>query len=214
VKIWNIAALAAFAAASQLFHVAPAFASSIQEDRHSTDLVAKLLGEADSARLDLMSNDATAAIKDITSALTVRDKLVQLAHANGTSMVVPIYTELDDNAALSNGWIVPESTADVSVADREKALEVTYFAIDLDKASARLDAAQLSIRRKNDRSAEASLAAIRSDLIHSDNANDVPLLMARRDLALADGEINVKQFAAASVALKNASASLKPGFPI
>jgi hypothetical protein len=207
-RIRNIITLAAFAAASQWLHAAPALATSFQEDRRSTDLVAKLLGDADSARLRLMSNDTATANKDITSALAVRSVLVKLAHANGMSMVVPIYTELDDNVPLSNGWIVQNEAAGTSVAAREKSLEVTYFAIDLDKAGARLDAAELAVRGKNDRSAEESLAAIRSDLIHSYNAGDVPLLTARRDLARAMGDINAKQFAAASIALQNASASL------
>lgn len=208
-KIRKVAALAAFAAASQLLQDAPALATSIQEDRRSTLLAAQLLADSTSARLALIRHNTGLANKDIALASGVRDKMAQLAKTNGMSMVVPIYTELDDNAALSGGLTVSNQEANESEADRVKSLEVTYFAIDLGKVKTRLDAATLAVRDNNDQSAENSLAAIRNDLIQSKNAADVPLLTARRDLALAQRDINAKQLSDASAKLQDASNSLK-----
>jgi hypothetical protein len=171
----NVAALAGFAAASRLLQAAPALAS-IATDRHSTNLVAQLLGDAKLARVALISNDTATATKDIDSAVVARAKLVQIAEANGKSMVVQIYTELDDNAVLPSEFMVPERVPNETRAAHIKALETTYFAINLDKARTRLDAAQRAVRNNDDQAAEDSLAAIRSDLVRGNDAGDVPLL--------------------------------------
>jgi threonine dehydrogenase-like Zn-dependent dehydrogenase len=64
-------AFAAIAAASQLLHAAPASATTISRDRHSTFLVARMLGDSRSARLALMDNDTAVAKTDISSALGI-----------------------------------------------------------------------------------------------------------------------------------------------
>lgn len=201
--------LAAVAIASQLLLAAPALATSIAQDRHSTDLVAQLLGDAQLARTALTHGRRTAATKYLASASAVSEKLVRLRQANGESMVVQIYTELDSNAALSGDFMLPDWGMDDTRAGHRKALEMTYFAINLDKARAQLQSAQQAVRGDNDRLAETSLAAIRSGLIHGNNAVDIPLLTARRDLALAQKETTSNQPAAASADLERASASLK-----
>ena len=201
-KFGKTAALAGFAAASQLFQAAPALAS-IATDRQSTVLVVQLLGDAKSARLALMSNDAARAAQDIESAAEARAKLVRIAHANGKSMVVQIYTELDTNADIPDEFMIPDRAGHI------QSFETTYFAINLDKARTRLDAAQRAVRDGDSQSAETSLAAIRSDLIHGNDAADVPLLAARRELALAQGDIAASRLGAASANLQKASNSLK-----
>lgn len=208
-KFRNIATLAVCAAATQLLHAAPALATTIAQDRHSTDLVAQLLGDASSARLALIHNQTATANRDMQSASAANGKLARFSRANGNSMVVQIYTELDSNAALSGDFMLPHWGANETRAGHLKALEMTYFAINLYKSRAQLDAAQHAVRDNNDQSAEKSLAAIRSDLIHGNNAGDVPLLTARRDLALAQGNITSNQLAAASQDLEKASGSLK-----
>ena len=208
-KVRNVGALVGFVAASQLLQATPALATSIATDRHSTDLVAQLLGDAQSARLALIRNDTAAATKDIDSAVVARAKLVQIAHANGKSMVVQIYTELDENAAPSSDFMAPERVPNETRAGHIKALETTYFAIDLDKARTRLDAAQRAVRDKDNQSAEDSLGAIRSDLVRGNDAGDVPLLAARRELALAQGAIGSGRLGDASADLKKASGALK-----
>lgn len=205
----QLCALSAFTAISQLLNVAPVLATSIADDRHSTDVVARLLGDARSARLALISNDTIMATRDIDYALAERANLVRIARAHGKSMVVQIYTELDDNAALSYDFMTPERVPNETRARHMKSLEVTYFAIDLNKARTRLDAAQRAVRAGNDRSAEDSLEAIRSDLVHGNNVADAPLLAARRDLVLAQGDISHSQLGAASSELGKASDSLK-----
>ena len=207
-KFRNVAALAGFAAASQLLQATPALAS-ISTDRHSTDLVARLLGDAKLARLALISNDTAKATKDIDSAVAARAKLVQIAHANGKSMTVQISTELDNNAELSDDFMIPERVPNETRAGHIRSLETTYFAINLDKAKTRLDAAQHAVGNGDRQSAENALAAIRSDLIHGNDAVDVPLLAARRELALAQGAIGSNQLGAASADLRKASNSLK-----
>jgi hypothetical protein len=208
IKIRNVVALAALAASSQLLHATPASAASIARDRQSTDLVVRLLGDARSARVALIGNDAATANKDIDSAFAVDGKLVRIAHENGKSMIVQIYTELDDNARLSDDVLMPEGISDETRSAHIKALEVTYFAINLDKTRTRLEAARRALRENDDQSAEKSLAAIRSDLVHGNDAVDVPLLAARRELALAQRDIRSKGLGAASADLERASDSL------
>jgi hypothetical protein len=208
-KVRYIMAFAALAAGSQLLHAAPASATTIAQDRRSTDLVARMLGDARSARLALVSNDTAVAKTNIRSALAVRDKLARLARAEGQPMVVQIYTELDENADLSSGFTWAGRAPNETRANHIKALELTYFAVDLDKTKARLDAAQLAVRGNNDPAAEKSLAAIRGDLIHGNSAADVPLLTARRALALAQSELAANRLAAASADINEASASLR-----
>jgi hypothetical protein len=208
-KLRTFAALAGIATASQLIHGTPALAESIAKDRQSTGIVVQLLASAKSARLALMRNDTAAATKEIDSAAAARTKLVRVAHANGASVIVPIYTELDTNAALSDDFMIPERVPYRTRAGHIRSLETTYFAINLDKAKTRLDAAQHAVRDGDSRSAETSLAGIRSDLIHGNDAADVPLLAARRELALAQGDISSNQLGAASANLQKASNSLK-----
>jgi hypothetical protein len=207
-KFRNVAALAGFAAASQLLQVAPALAS-IATDRHSTDLVAKLLGDAKLARLALIRNDTATATRDIDSAVVTRAKLVRIAYANGKPKIVQIYTELDNDAELSDDFMMPERVPNETRAGHVRSLETTYFAINLDKARTRLDAAQRAVRDGDRQSAENSLAGIRSDLIHGNDAVDVPLLAARRELALAQGAIGSNRLGSASADLRQASNSLK-----
>lgn len=180
----SFAALAAVAAAIQLLQAAPALATSIATDRHSTDLVAQLLGDARLARLALIRNDAASANEKI-------------------------YTELDANVALASDLMVPQRVPNETRAGHVKALETTYFAINLDKARTRLDAAQHAVRNNDDQAAEDALAAIRSDLVRGNDASDVPLLAARRELALAQGAINADDLGAASGDLEKASGALR-----
>jgi hypothetical protein len=49
-KIQNLTALTAFVAMSQVLHAAPVLATTIAQDRYSTDLVAQLMRDADLAR--------------------------------------------------------------------------------------------------------------------------------------------------------------------
>jgi hypothetical protein len=105
--------------------------------------------------------------------------------------------------------MLPQWGIDESRAGHLKALETTYFAINLDKARGQLVSAVTAARNGDDQSAERSLAAIRGDLIHGNSAVDVPLLTARRDIALAQLKINSNQPAAASADLQKASQSLK-----
>ena len=207
-KVRTIAALAGLAAASQLSHATPALATSIAQDRQSTELVVQLLADAKSARLALINNDTATAGRDIASAAVVRTKLVRVAQKNGKAMVVQIYTELDTNVALSDDFMIPERGLNDTRAGHIQSLETTYLAINLDEARTRLDDAQRAVRDGNDQSAETSLAAIRTDLIHGNDAADDPLLAARRELALAQGDISSNQLGAASANLQKASNSL------
>lgn len=200
----NAAALAGIAVVGQLLQAAPALAS-ISADRNSTNLVVHLLSDAKSARLSLIGNDTAAARKDIDSAIAIRAKLVKVLDANGKSPVVQIYTELYENAALSYDFMVPARVPNQTRAGHIHALETTYLAIDLDKAKSRLDAAQHAVYDGDRQSAEMSLAAIRSDLVHGNDAADIPLLAARQALALAQRELRSNQPGAASASLQKAS---------
>jgi hypothetical protein len=86
-KIQNLTALTAFVAMSQVLHAAPVLATTIAQDRYSTDLVAQLLGDADLARTALTHSRPAAANKYIISASKVGSKLAQFRQANGESMV-------------------------------------------------------------------------------------------------------------------------------
>lgn len=212
-KYRTIAALSALLAAGALAGSGPALAATpINADRESTGLASQLLGDANAARSALMNDDVATANHDIDEALTARDKMLDLSHANGPATIVPIFSELEDTAVVTPGDApkpVPAATALMPVTIRSNDARYTYVAIDLNKAKARLDAAKMALQNRNMQAAEDSLAAVGTDLIASSDATDVPLLTAREDLALAQQALQNKELPAASTDLRQASASLK-----
>jgi hypothetical protein len=215
-SIGTFSTLCALAVATLLTQATPSSAaesSSIQRDTQSTRLAATLVADADHARQALAANDVTAANADIAQASTAREKLVAMQHSRGASLIVPLYSELDDTSIFADA--INSRPADPAIATTapltalSNVAQVTYVAIDLNKAKARLDAASLAIHDKNDQAAKDALAAIGSDLIIGTDTTDVPLVTAREDLALARTALKSKQTTVASADLLQASSALK-----
>jgi ABC-type transport system substrate-binding protein len=143
--------------------------------------------------------------------------MAKSARAKGAAMIVPLYAELDDTTVLSLAVQSPSpstvpnvaSTAAPQLTPRSNSSQVTYLAIDLDKAKARLDAAKLAIHNHNDQAAKDSLAGIGSDLIQTTVSTDQPLLTVRQDLIQAQSALKANNYPTASADLQQASASLK-----
>jgi hypothetical protein len=100
VKTFQIAALAGVFA-SQTLLAAAATPPTVHDEQQMTQLGSQLLQDADHAEQALQKKDDSAADNDIDDAMTVRSKLAQQATADGISMVVPRYTDLDDTEYLS-----------------------------------------------------------------------------------------------------------------
>jgi hypothetical protein len=205
-----IAALAAVAILTPAARALPASAAPSQsDDRAMTRLAAQVVSDASAGRQALVNGNTGAARSDIDNALAARDGLAEKARAAGLPMIVPVYEELDDTAVLgsavkSNANTQPKTPATVRANDAD----LTFLAIDLDKAKAHLDAAKAALADQNKQSAEDSLAAVGSDLVAESVVTDVPLLTAREDLAQAQKELKSGDRAAVAADLQQASKSL------
>ncbi len=213
-----LVALTLITIAAQVSQASPAFAASQTDDRAMTKLAAQILSDAATARTALASGKSASSIADIDKALVARERLAETARRNGMTMIVPVYTELDETMVLSNavknaaekGAAVggKTGTAGGPQVVRANDAQLTYVAIDLDKTKSRLDAAKLAVTDKNEQAAEDSLGAVGSDLIQESVVTDVPLLTAREDLSRAQAELKANDRPAATADLRQASKSL------
>jgi hypothetical protein len=199
-----------FASQTLLASAAP-MAPTVRDEQQMTQLGSQLLQDADHADGALQKHDETTANRDIDDALAVRTKLAQMTKADGGSMVVPLYADLDDTEYLSTiGKKANMSAGGTSqpLTVKSNVGQVTYLAIDLDSSESRLNAAKIAIRNKNDQAAEDALAAIGTNLVATSVSTDLPLLTAREDLALARTALNDKNNQAAETDLHQASQAL------
>ena len=210
------AALTLITIATQVSQASPVFAASQTRDRTMTKLAAQILSDAGLARTALVSGKTTSGMTDIDGALSARNKLAKVARRSGMAMIVPVYAELDETAVLSNavkatkrnGAPAGKSATAEPQTVRGNDAQLTFVAIDLEKAKSHLNAAKLAVTDHNDRAAEDSLAAVGSDLIEDSVITDVPLLTAREDLSRAQAELKVNDRPAATADLRQASKSL------
>jgi hypothetical protein len=193
---------------------------TVREDQQMTQSASHLIQDADRADQALQKNDVSAANRDIDDALALRTKLAQEAKADGSSMTVPLYADLDDTEYLSTVGNKSNSTgtqsatatsakgAPQSMTVQSNMGQITYLAIDLDKTNSRLNAAKIALRNKNYQASEDTLASIGSNVIAVSVSTDLPLLTAREDLALARTALSAKNNQAASADLHRASQAL------
>ena len=219
-KTFQIATLVGVFASQTLLASAAVTSPTVRDDQQMTQLGSQLLQDADHADKALQKNDVSAANKDIDDAMTIRTKLAQEAKADGTSMTVPLYADLDDTEYLStvgkktnsssttSASTTPARAAAQPMTVQSNVGQITYMAIDLDRTASRLNAAKIAIRNKNDQAAEDSLSAIGSNLVADSVSTDLPLLTAREDLALARTALNAKNSQAAAADLHQASQAL------
>jgi hypothetical protein len=217
-RLHSAATLATIIVAVQVLHVSPAFAATTQrDDREMTNLAAQVISDAQSGREALASGKTSASVTDIDGALVARNKLAGIARSHDMPMVVPVYAELDETAVLtaaakSNAKMRSSLSASNKNASpmtvRNNDAQLTYLAIDLDKAKAHLDAAKAAVDSHNDQAARDSLAAVGSDLVEGSVVTDLPLLTAREDLSRAQAELKSNDSKAASADLRQASKSL------
>jgi hypothetical protein len=219
VKTFQIATLVGVFASHPLIAAAAA-APTIQDERTMTRLGSQLLQDASHADQALQKRDESAANKDIDDAMMIRTKLTQQAKADEESMVVPLYTDLDDTqylAAVGKPRTLNETASGTKATSKSTPQpmtvtsnvgQLTYLAIDLDKTKSRLNAAKIAIRNKNEQAAEDSLGAIGSNLVAVSVSTDLPLLTAREDLTLARAALRAKNDQAATADLHQASRAL------
>jgi hypothetical protein len=192
-----------------------ASAAPIDDAARQTRLAAQLLQDAASARRAVVDGSVAAADRDIAEALDARAGMAALAKNAGSSAIVPLYAQLDDTTVISQALERRRSAhatgsgAERPVTVRGNLANLTYVAIDLDKARSRLEAARLALRDHNRQAAEDSLGAIGSDLIVYDDATRVPLLTALQDLELAHRALLADRYGAARLDLRQASEALK-----
>ncbi len=168
-----------------------------------------MLHEIQIARQAITANEKQQAIEDIDHAMAQRNRLMTLTKAKGQSMVVPLYTELDDTSVLGpmiaarKGKQQPNMSSPITVDDATA--QYTFVGLDLDKAGRRLEAARTALTNNNNQAASDSLGAIGDDLIVESRDSDLPLLAARENLGLAASAAKHSKYQEASAALKEAS---------
>jgi hypothetical protein len=171
-----------------------------------------LLQQVDQANKAVTAKQTQTAIGHINQALADRNQLATLLKAKGQSLVVPLYSELEDQSVLGpvlsarKGKPQPSTSAPITVDDASA--QFTFVGLDLDKAESRLDAAKKALENKNPQAASDSLAAIGTDLVVETQEADLPLLAARENLALARTATKNRKYKEASAALKEASIAL------
>lgn len=214
-NLTKLAAVAAVAALAQTAQAAPAAAATQSDDRAMTKLAATILGDATAADKAIAAGNTTGGENAIGKALAARASLATEARAAGVPMIVPIYAELDDTAVLTDA-VKAKAVADAKAGKQAKTpttvrandADLTYLAIDLDKAKAHLDAAKSALATHNTQGAKDSLAAVGSDLVEGSVVTDLPLVTAREDLSRAQRELTSNDRPAALTDLHQASKSL------
>ena len=181
-------------------------ANSAKQLTHEATL---LLQQVEQAKQAVTAKQTQTAVSHINQAMSDRNQLATLSKAKGQSMIVPLYTELDDTSTLGpmlsakKGKPQPNTNAPITVDDA--AVQYTFVGLDLDKAKSRLEAAKTALHNNNPQAASDSLAAIGTDLEVETKDADLPLLAARENLGLAQTAVQKRQYKEANAALKEAS---------
>lgn len=108
-------------------------------DQLSSDAT-HMLHKVDLARKAISAKNTPEAVRDINDALSECGQLATLSKKKGQSMVVPLYSELDDTSTLGpamsarNGKAQPNLTAPITVDD--VSAQYTYVGIDLERRRA------------------------------------------------------------------------------
>lgn len=177
-------------------------------DREATNI----LQQVNEASKAITAKQTKTAIMHIDRALAIRSQLATLSKAQGQSMIVPLYAELDDTSVLGpmlstkKGKPQPSTSGPITVDDASA--QYTFVGLDLDKAKSRLDGAKMALNNKNPQAASDSLAAIGTDLVVETEEADLPLLAARENLGIAQTAVKNRKYQEANAALKEASMAL------
>jgi hypothetical protein len=171
-----------------------------------------LLRHVDEARRAVDAKQTQSAMRHVDQALADRNQLVTLLKDKGQSLIVPLYSEIDDSSVLGpvlsarKGKPQPSTSGPITVDDASA--QYTFVGLDLDKAMSRLDAAKKALENKNPQAASDSLGAIGTDLVVETKEADLPLLAARENLGIAQAAVKHRKYTEATAALKEASIAL------
>jgi|GEM_PF-6224099 len=171
-------------------------ASDINSDAALIKTINAMFGSVNAAETALENNNRSQATHNLQQALDDHARAVSMARRNGDTMVVPLYRELLDTAALWKGAVKKTIT------------ESTYVAIDLNKSGNRLQAAKKALDAGNLQAAKDTLGAVGSDLVAVNVTADRPLLTARENLAIARRDLQEHKDSQARAALTQASQAL------
>jgi hypothetical protein len=174
---------------------------------------ADIFKQVNLAETALDANQKTVALHHIDTAMANRTQLAAMAKADNLPMVVPIYSEFEDEsvvgpvlASKNNGKNPPNMKGPIAVDEASD--QLTFVGIDLDKTKTRLESARTAIDNNNMQAAKDTLKAIGDDLVVVKVDTDAPLLAARENLGIAQTAAKRHSYTEAKGALKEASIDL------
>jgi len=175
----------------------------------------RMLESAEKARGAVARKETQKALQNVNGALTdVLAIEAEKPHAK-QPLVVPLYTE---NIQISVTEQAPSdkkkaSTPSTGSANRAQVVhdatgESTTVSLDVTAAKGHLETAKNALAKEDLAAADGALAAIQKDVKAASVAADLPLLKARKNLALAMGLVRQQQYKEAVAPLREAVSAL------
>jgi hypothetical protein len=184
------------------------------DEQQLTRDATRLLQQVDLARQAFNSKNKQTALQHINEALSEQSRISGLVKAKNMAAIVPLYSEFDESSVLGpieakrNNQKPSGSSATNSVGVEDTAGQFTFIGLDLDKTKRHLEAAKTALNSSNMQAASDSLIAVDSELVMETVEADLPLVTARKNLALAEGAAQKNEYRETQTALQDACRAL------
>ena len=176
----------------------------------------RVLEEAEKARVAIARKETQKAQQYVNDALTDVLAIEALKPHAKQPQMVPLYTEniqisvMEQIPSDKKKAASPPSTGSANRAQvvHDATGESTSVSLNVTAAKAHLETAKNAMAKGDPAAADGALAAIQSDVKAQSVAADLPLLKARKNLALALGFVRQQQYDKAVAPLREAASAL------
>jgi hypothetical protein len=184
-------------------------AASAQTNIASNDLsgfAAGMLNETAAARQAIASRDREAAIQHVRNALATEALIEQNAPNAQRPLLVPVYRSIETTTTVTPVRKNAGLTKYSSVRGVEG--DTTTVQLNVTAAAGNLRTAQAALEAGDWSAAETALAPVENGISTTQASGDMPLRMARQNLALAKDRVLEGKYHDAEVPLKSAAEAL------
>jgi hypothetical protein len=191
------------------------------ERQQLSQAASRMLNHAAQARTEMARKDNHAALNDIREALNEIRAMEAAKPRAAQPLMVTMYTELMQisvsqpaTAARRSGATAGSANRSATApAGREQVVrdaegEATRVTLNATQANGHLEAAKNALQNGDASQADRDLAAVKQDVKAETVAEDLPLLKARQNFALALGHVRQGHYETAAAALRQASSAL------
>jgi len=176
-----------------------------------------MLRETGLARQSIASRDGVAGLDHIQKAIILANNAADLARSQGKPMLVTYAREIETETTYSP--VKKSKTGEISADRMKKRTNIRDVSADgredsIDVAQARnqLEVARAALQNGDAATAERSLAAVESSVVHSAINGSMPLERAKENLALARARVQEGKYSSAAAPLRSAAQALE-GLP-